>query len=68
MQDRYEAGKRGARQVQGCKVVIKVQGGIRQVEGVKGRYKGCEAGTSQVKGVRGRYKTGKRGARQVQGR
>ena len=32
---------------------------------VRGRQKGCEAGTRQVKGVQRRYKAGKIGARQL---
>ena len=41
----------------GCKA------GIRQVKGVRGRYRQV-----QVQGVQGRYEAGKRGARQVRGR
>ena len=58
------------------------EAGMRQVNGVRGRYKvgkrgarqvqdrynGNKAGTRKVKGVRGGYEVGTRGARQVQDR
>ena len=54
------------RQVNGVRGRYK--SGKRGVRQVQDRYKGCEAGTRQVKGVRGRYKAVERGARQVQDR
>ena len=50
------------RQVKGC------EAGLRQVKGVRGRYKAGKRDAKHVRGVQGRYKAGKRGARQVQGR
>ena len=51
------------RQVNGVRGRYKT--GTWDVRQVQDRYKGCEAGTRQVKGMRGKYKPGKKGARQV---